>query len=368
MPVKHQMHNARTQLVVRIARLLHAWSGAILASFLILISLSGTALIWKDNYLRLIYPQATQPFENSTESITKIALSAEGIFEKSALYGIDFGDEEFGLSRVILLDGRGAYLGPDGSLVDTWAPNGRPEDWLIDLHHRLLRGTAGLYTVGFVAIASLVMILAGLIAFWPSRRSWPRGIILRGSHPSQMRRSHRTSGIVFALPILLVVFSGIVLTFPTISRDAMLWPHALGDTYGEDFGEGVDDIEGPSEADWPRVIERAQAVFPNATITGLRWPAGEDQKVVLLRHANSWSDIATNSVFITTVEGYMDLRIEGRALPFGERVFKAMRPLHTARVTMPAYNIFLTIIGLGLVYLCSLGLITFMMKRIKNRK
>lgn len=351
---------------IRIARTMHRWTGASLSLLLILISTSGTLLIWKNTYLSFVFPQSSVVFERSIETMTNIAHSADQAFGENNISQIEFGDQNFGLSKVILLDQHIAYVAPDGEILGPWAPNERPEDWLLDLHHRLLSGSSGLYVVGFSGIATLVLIIAGLIAYWPARRTWRMGIAIRRLTRSEFLRLHRNLGILFALPIAIVIIAGVVLAFPETSRTAFFWPYENDDSYGENFGDGVDDVSGSTEAAWPNVIARAAAVFPGAEITGLAWPEGTGVKRVVIREKGEWSERGNSSVQITDFDGYMDLRIDARTLPIGEKLYNFLGTLHRSHFGGRVYDVIQTFIGLGLMGLGMIGLISFLRERFSS--
>ncbi len=344
--------------VTRFARHSHRWIGAVLALFLLTVSVTGVALIWKDSYLGLVFAQPEHQFD--VAAVIGMAEAAEVAFGAEGIAVAQF-NEATHLTRVILRDGQAAYLGVDGAVLDVWSANGRPEEWVLDLHHRFLSGTRGLYVAGGVGIAALIAIGLGLIAYWPTRRAWRQGMHLRSGARVHLQLAHRNSGVVLALPLAVLVLSGVFLTFPTISRELLIWGQGA-DTYGETFGDGVDDLEGPAQATWPRAIERAVSVFPDAQITGLTWPNGGNERVIHLRTASEWNVEGNSSVQITASDGYMDLRIAAQDYLAGERFYNLMGALHTSQLGGLIYQVMQTVVGLGLAWLAVLGLAAFMRK------
>ncbi|MGJ8623437.1 MAG: PepSY-associated TM helix domain-containing protein [Yoonia sp.] len=340
---------------MRFVRQIHKWFGAILALFLIVIAMSGTALIWKDVYLRLVFAQPVQTID--VETVTYIALAAERAF---GIEGINTAslNASAHLARLSLVDGKAAYMALDGAVLDIWEENGRPEDWLLDLHHRFLSGTRGLYVAGTVGLTALGLIFLGLISYWPARRGWRHGLVPRGTARPSLRAAHRNSGAVLAAPLFILIFAGVVLTFPATARAIFLWG-SDPDIYGEAFADGVDDLEGRDEATWPRAILRAAKVFPDGEITGLVWPIGGNERQILIRDAGEWNTSGNSSVQITVPDGYMDLRIAAAELPVGARAYNLMAPLHRSELGGWIYKILQSMLGLGLVWLGGLGLTSF---------
>lgn len=349
----------KTGIIIRFARQAHRWVGAVLASFLIVIALSGTALIWKDVYLRMAFPQPAQAID--AETVTRVALAAENAFGVEGINAASI-NASTRLVRLSLVDGRAAYLALDGTVLEIWGPNGRPEDWLLDLHHRFLSGAQGLYVAGAIGLAALVLMILGGIAYWPARRGWRQGIVPRGATRQHLHAAHRNSGVMLAAPLFILILSGVILTFPATARAIFLW-HNDAESYGASFADGVDDLEGGSEATWPRVIIRAAAVFPDGQITGLGWPINGNERVVLMRDAGEWNESGNSSVQITAHDGYMDLRIVAADLPVGERAYNLMGSLHQSKLGGFVYKIVQSALGLGLVWLGVLGLQSFLRSR-----
>lgn len=351
----------------KVVRGLHRWLGVGLALLLIVISLSGVGLIWQTPINRILYPEGVMAFDGAPDSAARVAMAAEQALGMENVERVMFGDRDFGVSEVVLVDGRTAFIAADGQLVKVWAPNGRWDDWLVDLHHRLLAGTTGLYVVGFGGIAALITILAGCIAFWPTRASWRKGVLPRSTNPQTLRRSHRNVGVWASLPLAVLILTGIALTFPQTANRAIAWTYEKDPYYGEDFGEGVDMLEGRDQAAWHNAFRRAVDVFPGAVITGAIWPTDQSEIVIELRNPGDWIDSGTGEVQITAIDGYMDLRIDGRRLPAGERIWNSAAPLHTGAIRGSAYKILETIFGLCLIYLAVIGLISFFRTGIRGR-
>ena len=339
-------------------RTLHAWAGAILALLLVLVAATGTALIWKDSFVKWSFSEQAAGLEKSTGNLVMLAEAAEAAFGAENISRIRFGDPSNGISDVQLIDKRAAYMAADGTVLDEWVSNGRVEDWLLDLHHRLLAGTTGLYVVGFTGIATIALVITGWVIWWPTRSQWRQGIMPRGFVRAQLRRSHRNLAMLLSLPIALLFISGIVLTFPDKSRP--LFYSMENESYGENFGDGVDLLEGPGEQSWHRVLLRVSKVFPDAKVTGLDWPNYSDDRIVLLRNKGEWAKSGNSRVHVTDFDGMMSMRIDALQLPLGERMFTSMRALHTGGYSGWFYNIFLTFTGTGTMAVGLLGFVSFL--------
>ena len=125
--------------IMSFCRTVHAWGGFILALLILLISLTGSVLVWKKEYLWLTIPESRASAEITPELAATVTDAAQSHFGLDVLL-LQFGHENLGLHKVYMPDSQYALLDSTGTIIDQWYLNDRPEEWLYDLHHRLLLG------------------------------------------------------------------------------------------------------------------------------------------------------------------------------------------------------------------------------------
>ena len=170
------MASSMKNVVFGFFRSIHAWGGVTLALLILIVSATGTLLVWKQEYLRLTIPEARVTFTPTPEALAHLAGAVEAQFNRDEVFLIEFATADLPLTKVTLSDNRYAYLDTQGRVVDQWVMNERWEEWLYDLHHRLLLGDRGLIIVGCAAMAMIILLMAGLVAFWPMRRGFRQGV------------------------------------------------------------------------------------------------------------------------------------------------------------------------------------------------
>jgi uncharacterized iron-regulated membrane protein len=342
-----------------ILRNVHAWMGLILALLLIVITLTGTLLIWKQEYLWLTLPEARTSFEPTPEALANIATSVEAQYEINELYKIDFATADFPISKIYLDDYQYAYVDTHGRVITQWSINERTEDWLFDLHHRLLLDNLGLTVVGCAGIAALLLVFSGLITYWPMRRGFKQGVIPHSAATPQLRRSHRNLGVIISIPLLMSLITGIIQAFPDQSQELLLEPFR-GEDYTMDFIEGVDNQSGNGTGDWLPAIERALAIFPNSQIRTASFPNRfSSYRIIGLQQQGELSPLGLSKVYIDSKQGYMDMRIDSQAQHLSERIYQTSYPLHTSNIDSLLYKILLTLSGLMIITLSCMGLYSF---------
>ena len=163
----------------------HLWGGLITGLYIFVISLSGSAVVFRRELTRWLLP----PGRNL--------------------------DDEYPFMLLVL-------------------------EWLVDFHDNLLAGTLGRDVNGIGAILVTVMVLTGAVIWWPGRRHWRRRLLV--VRPSRTRRFswHLHSAIgVWAFVLLLGwALTGIYFAFP----EPFEWFFNTFDTDPEDLqrpGEGM---------------------------------------------------------------------------------------------------------------------------------
>lgn len=341
-----------------IVRSVHGWAGALFTLYLFVISLSGTLLLWKQAYLWLAIPEARADFEPTPAALAPIAADIEARFGDRDILQIQFPTEALALTKVVFPEAHYAYVASNGTIIDEWVLNERWEEWLYDLHHRLLLGDIGLSLTGSAGLVLLTLVALGVIAFWPFRHGFGHGFWPRRTARPFMLRAHRNIGILVALPFLLSLVTGIVLAFPGWV-DQKLEPMRRTQEYSDAMMVGLDDVSGPGTGDWLPALRRAAASFPNGTIRTATVPNGfAPYRVIGVQQDADWHPLGSSQVYIDAPEGYMDVRIDGAALPAIERAVNAAYPLHTGRLNL-AYRLLMTASGLGLVFASVFGLLGF---------
>lgn len=352
---------------LKLIRTLHAWGGLTLALLLMLSSVTGTLLVWKEDYVKLITPAARVDFDPSPANLAPIAAAVEAQFENNDILNIQFATAAFPLTRVTLYDTNYAYVDVNGNVVDQWHMNERFEEWLYDLHHRLLLDDLGLTLVGLAAIALVILVLLGVITFVPLRRHFSKNILPRNLKRSTLVSSHRSLGIVIALPLLLTLITGITLAFPFQVEEMFLDELRQTEEYSDAMVVGIDDVTGEGTGDWLPAFERTLAVFPGAEIRSATVPSGFTlHRVIGVQQPGDWNRTGTSHVYIDSELGYMDLRIDSKGFPAIERIYNAGYPLHTGKTGSLLYKLFLTLVGVGVALLSFMGFTSFIKSKLKQ--
>lgn len=342
-------------------RLLHAWTGAVLAMILVIIGLTGALLVFRADFVRLTVPEARAQVPASPEALGKAADSLEHVLHGDLRYVV-FASERLGVHQAMFTQDRYAYADQNGEVIAAWRGAGRPEAFVYELHHFLLLGEAGMKVVGWSGNVAVLLAIIGLIIWAPVWRAFSPKLWPTAPRRSELLRTHRNLGVVFALPAMLFCLTGSGLIFyqTTHSLLARIMP-----------GPAPEEFFPPSDAgaiDWPTALAGAQAMFPEATIRAAVWPAGPwDAARVRLRQPGEWRADGATEVLIDPATSRVQGVINPRALGTGERVNAALLPLHTAAVGGRLYDAAAFLSGLALAALGFFGLWSFLLKPRRRR-
>jgi uncharacterized iron-regulated membrane protein len=352
-----------------IARSLHAWGGALLALLLFTSSVTGTLLLWKQEYLKLTIPAARVEVDPVPEILASLIEKIEALLDPNEIVLIQLPTRDFALAKVTMLDTHYAYVDTQGNIVDEWFLNERWEEWLYDLHHRLLLGNMGLAIIGFVGATMLLLLIAGVSAFWPMRRGLRQGFRIRGLTRGHLLTAHRNIGVVEALPFGLTLATGVVLAFPTQIEELFLEPVRTSQEYSDALSLGVDEISGGGSGDWLPAMRRALATFPEGEVRSVQVANDfSGYRIIGVKQPAEWHPDGMSRVYVEAAGGWMDVRYDATVLPLIERAYNLVYPLHTGKLESLMYKIVLTISGLLVALLSTLGLTSFLTGKLSSRE
>ena len=323
---------------------LHRWVGAVLGIVLVVLALSGTALLWEDAWIGV--PGADDAPVGDVAALARVIDTAQG--HAPGLSRVTFAGGGMGLHHAAYESGGGVYIDGSGIIAEQWQTVWeRPELWLFDLHHYLLAGDTGEVIVGTAGLAGLFFVITGAIIWWRTRRTfdfrlWPRRLTR-----SAIVRQHRDLGIIVAPILLLLFLTGAAMVFGPV-RNAIIAP----------FPAEAAVSNTPSAQIEPRdpaaLLREGRRTLPNAEFRRLQF--SDEGLILRMRQDFEW-----------TPNGRSYLREEGGAVtvdaPDGtldrRAVSEKFYPLHSGKVGGLLWRMVLMFGGLALAMLGALTVWSF---------
>ncbi|MEM9495122.1 MAG: PepSY domain-containing protein [Pseudomonadota bacterium] len=349
----------------RTIRLVHAWAGLILCLLLTVLSLSGSLLVLKDDYLRAVFPEARLAADLRPAVVGAAVNAIENEFGAEQLAYVSLARKNMSLHRIVFRDGRAAYARQNGEVVETWNKNGRAEEWIFHLHHYLFLGEFGKYAAGVTAISAVVMAATGIYLVLPflqafSGRLWPRSFRRR-----DLLSHHRDLGIIFSVPIILITLTGAAMVFyrpagAILSFVTMSTPVAFERPAGN-----------PGDINWEEALASAGHEFPGGQFRIVSWPRTDTATAsIRIRLPGEWHQNGRTYAYIDPQTNAVIASRNGHELSRGERATNAIYPLHSMGIGGRFYDVIGVFTGIALTLLgllASWSYLNFLLGR-KRRK
>lgn len=318
-------------------RKLHLYCGLTIALPLLVLAVTGGALIFKDEIWRLEYPELEAPLPALTPAEHAAAFKAIAAAFPGKVRFVKM--PRAGVSAYhVYLDGGEAFVGPRGHrVIDRWAWYESPVGILAELHVHLAAGQAGKTVAGVVALAGAAMAVSGLVLWWPVRYGFRFGNL----RPMSLRRLHllklhRDLGALAHLLVLLFTLTAAGIVFYPATRTllnglfsstAMLPAPAQGSTAPS----------GPASAD---VVRAAQGALPDATLMSYYPPKAGSVHYFRFREPGEIHPNGRSVVYVDGDTGAVLQAVPASAQPRGERLSQYLFPLHAARTGHALYRLF----------------------------
>ena len=293
----------------------HRWVGLIAGVYVVVIAVTGAALVFRIDLQRALHPHLFTPAGEGTlaEPVT-IMESVARQYPDHRLSGVDapttsrptylaYVTSPAGFKTVLIDPVTAKVLGelPDRSAVRT----------LQDLHYDLLAGRTGRIVNGVGAAAILALGLTGICIWWPGRAAWSRAFRIDTTRRGDRFwwEIHRAVGIWSVLLILMWALTGLYFAFPRQSRaliGSMVAVSATRSPMSAPAGPGTNELS------WQAMIDRARAAHPQGHVARVVLPFGDRGAFLVMFAAASPTPAysALDSV-------YLD-RYTGELLPYDE--------------------------------------------------
>lgn len=358
-------------------RKLHLYTGLILSLALLLIALSGGALLYKNEYWALRYQQIDS--QDVRPAPASLATAIERAYQH---YGAELGslkmpEPDMSAYHVYLPEHEEALLHVDShEVIDEWQPRQRLMGLLFDIHAHLMAGDRGEIVAGIIGLIAGIMAITGLVLWWPTRKTfnikrlWPADLSRRS-----LLSWHRDAGMVLSPLLLLFILSGSAMVFYTSVQKGL---NAL-------FGDPVPQIVLPAgtavdiESLLPQTatgfatdnlplpdadtLTRVQEVLPDARLTFYyadALPQGFHRfrlKRECELHPNGLSFVYTDAR-----SGEIVHIKDACAMPTGERLTNIIYPLHAGKIGSELYRVLGLLTALVLAGLAVTGVVTYVQK------
>lgn len=239
--------------------------------------------------------------------------------------------------------------------------------WVYRLHDQMLAGEIGETIVGLTGLAMVVSIGTGICLWWPLwKHSWRAAFAVRGGRRFSYDL-HKTLGMISALILLVIAFTGVYLVFPG-------WVKPFVKIFSSETVPAEGNLHSTPQRGAARIpaghaAEIAQQVFPDGELKRLQFPSGpEGMYVVRIRRVGEVRRSSGNSrVWIDQYSGAILAVRDWNRSTAADTFFAWQFPLHNGEAfgLMGRWIVFLAGLAPGVLYIT--GFVLWWRKR-QSRK
>jgi uncharacterized iron-regulated membrane protein len=350
--------------VLPLLRQVHRWIGIAIAIPVVLVSISGGLLLFRDPYYRTRFPSLARPVTTQQESgYASVMTAIEAQFADPGVRVVRFPRAGVNAFHVYLADRSEALVDPrTGAPMTRWTRSSSAPAFLFDLHAHLLAGATGEIVNGYLALLLVFLGLSGVLLWVPRRRSVfrLRHAVPRAATRTALYRAHGASGVLLAAPVLLFAATGAGLVF---YEDTARGMSALFDRSKAAAPDAVVVPAQEPRRPWSEILRSAREAFPEAG-PAMYSPGNRANAVLTFRKSlpGEWHPNGRSYVLVNPYTAAVVQAIDARKQGAGTRVMHALYPVHAAKVGGPVFLAVALMAALGLTWLALGGSWAFLGK------
>ncbi|MCM5678796.1 PepSY domain-containing protein [Schlegelella sp. S2-27] len=328
--------------------LAHRWVGLVLGLLLALSGFTGAALTLARPLDEYAHPQLYRvPSAAQQASLDGLRARLEAEFGPGAGFVFRPPRQPDESLRVLV---RGPWDGAlfidPGSGVEL-GRRGEREGWLhvlFELHSALLIEASGRAVLAIAAAAYLLMLLSGLVLWWPARWRHAFSVKTRSGLTRALFDLHRVGGATLGVAVFVSVASGLYMAWRPVSA----WVSAAAGQVTV-RPPTVERPSGAPVASLDAMVERARRVFPEGEVGYVQWPGQRSSPVrVRLRLPDDPHPNGLSSVWLHPSSGEVLAVHRWAQLDAGARGYSWIYPLHIGDLGGPLHLGFNLVSGLAL--------------------
>lgn len=326
---------------------IHRWVALVLGAFIVLVGLTGAALVFRDELTPVFTPAAKVPAgpvsPGAYERILRAARVAEPhagsldiVMSPRADRAAEVIVHRPASDRYLLVDPR------DGSVAADSEREWLPFATLYQLHRRLLLGAPGEYAVGIVGLALAFLAASGVVMWWPRKAAYAFRVRWNGDRLAVSYDLHKCIGAAFALVLVVNATIGSMMAFDEasvafvngVSGSRAPAPVPAASSNALAGGRPLDEI-----------VAAAERALPEGTVRRVTIREGHSPVVVRKRLPGDQETNGMNRVYVDAASATVLQAKLQRDMPPGNAMFEWLFPLHTGTLVGAPYRLLLVLAG-----------------------
>lgn len=361
----HLVHNPRKLFLRRALFQIHLWAGLFLALYVFVIALTGSILVFEDEFTATTLPATLHRYDPAHAAPIPVVMSA---FLRTcpSCTVIDITTPSPAVPayrlRTTGIDHHEMNLVADPVTAAVYVQSRTWVEWVHDLHLNLLLGAAyGLQINGVGAILLLVLTMTGIVLWWPGVRHWSRGLGLSFRH--NWRRinydAHNAVGFWTLLIVSWWAVSGIYFGWYKQVVAAVNLVSPLRGMNSPDLPRLTPDDGARASLD--SILAAARQASPQGRLFALSDPSLTARVVYAQMDLRAPGDFSHRDIVTIDTRTAQPLTIwhYGQNHSLGDWFIWSMHPLHFGTLWGLPFKILWCLLGLGLAALSITGLLMY---------
>jgi uncharacterized iron-regulated membrane protein len=350
----------------------HLWVGIFVALYAVIIGLTGSVLVFKDELAEWSYPHLMESQNGASGDqldLAAVGARAQAAYPKYELGGIYLPGVGSG-NILVFLEGKperpGAqepYLyvmadAADGRLLGALDVNSTWLYWIGQLHYNLLLDVPGYVANAIGAALLLILTLSGIVLWWPGIRRWATGFLVdfRRGWKRMNFDLHNAVGFYTLLFVAMWSVSGINFIFPKQVA-------AVVDVFSPSEAGRSPEIKVQSKirnASISAVLAEARRALPGNALAGIYLGEGDAPFAVFMARGERGDFSRMDYIYFDPASGKQLALWRGGANPtWGSALVYWLSPLHFGTYWGLPVKILWSVLGLSLPLLAITGCLMY---------
>jgi len=324
---------------------IHLWSGLTIGLWAIIIGVSGSVLVFKDEIESLVESEVfTVEPQPGRASLDAVVAKIKTRFPEHTVLGFG-GLNEKKRSHLVRIGRRGEdrrivsrlyvrYNQYTGEILGSHAPRSGFFGFFEKLHFYLFMGRTGMKVNAFFGVALLLMCATGILIWWPGAKAWREGLRVkwRAGRKRVNYDLHRATGFCVLALLAVMAFTGFYFGFPFLVMGALARITGADAAEARKFFRGPKSqvVEGAPRISLDLLIPKSEKLFPPGTeLSRISVPARANGAFTLsgVRSGNPALHGRTGA-YIDQYSGRVLASFDSREQSLGMRLALMFSPIH----------------------------------------
>jgi uncharacterized iron-regulated membrane protein len=343
---------------------LHQWGGLSGGLFLVVISVSGSALVFENEIDRALNRSTSFVTPGAAAlPIETLIARVQAMYPADQVTGVRIAEKPDQAYELSLGSRQGAMVDPyTGAVLGLRDHEASFARWVHLLHTRFVAGETGEMMVGGFSVAMLGLAITGLVLWWP------RKILTVGSASSWKRTNfdlHNVLGFYSSLVMLFITLTGVLIAFerttdPLVKR--------LNDVPDAPAPQSTP-VAGAMRIPVDQAIAVAERALPGAFASNVGLPNGPKAVFrILKKFPEDRTPAGRSRVYVDQFSGQVLLVENTRTAPLGTRILNLKRSAHTGDIFGAPTQALYFVVSLGIALQAITGALIWWNGRKRERR